>query len=57
LLLYDYCMSNRYGVSSSPDLVNWTIEESVSMPPDARHGSVAQLTAEEAARLRVAFPE
>jgi GH43 family beta-xylosidase len=57
LLLYDYCMSNGYGVSSSPDLVRWSIEESVSLPPDARHGSVARLTAAEAAALRSSFSE
>lgn len=56
-LLYDYCMSNHYGVSSSTDLMHWSIEESVDFPPDARHGSVARLTAAEAARLRAAFPE
>ena len=43
LLLYDYCMSNGYGISSSPDLIHWTIEQSVSLPPDARHGSVCRL--------------
>ncbi|HWQ91828.1 MAG TPA: hypothetical protein VN673_09160, partial [Clostridia bacterium] len=57
LLLYDYCMSNRYGVSSSPDLIQWSIEESVSLPPDARHGSVARLTAGEAVALRARFPD
>ena len=57
LLLYDYCMSNRYGVSSSPDLIHWSIEETVSLPPDARHGSVVRLTAAEAAALRSSFPE
>ena len=56
LLLYDFCMSNGYGVSSSPDLIRWSIEEPVSMPPDARHGSVSGLTAAEAAALRSAFP-
>jgi hypothetical protein len=57
LLLYDYCMSNGYGISSSPDLTHWTIEESVSLPPDARHGSVARLSAAEAAALRSSFPD
>lgn len=56
LLLYDYCMSNGYGMSSSPDLVHWSIEESVSLPPDARHGSVARLSAAEGAALRCGFP-
>lgn len=56
LLLYDYCMSDGYGISSSPDLVHWSIEESVSLPPDARHGSVARLTTAEAATLRSSFP-
>lgn len=57
LLLYDYCMSNGYGISSSPDLVHWSIAEPVSLPPDARHGSVARLTPAEAAALRSSFPE
>ncbi len=57
LLLYDYCMSNGYGISSSADLVRWSIEESVSLPPDARHGSVALLTAAEAAALRARFAD
>lgn len=56
LLLYDFCMSNDYGVSSSPDLVRWSIEPAVSMPPDARHGSVSLLTSAEAAILRLTFP-
>lgn len=57
LLLYDYCMTNGYGVSTSPDLTHWAIEEATSLPPDARHGSVARVTAAEAAALRAAFPE
>ena len=57
LLLYDYCMSDGYGISSSPDLLHWSIEKSVSLPPDARHGSVARLTAAEGAALRSSFPD
>ena len=56
LLLYDYCMTNRFGLSSSSDLSHWSVEEGVSFPPDARHGSVARLTASEAERLQGAFP-
>lgn len=56
LLLYDYCMTNRFGLSSSPDLLHWSVEEAVSFPPDARHGSVARLSAAEAAQLQAAFP-
>lgn len=55
LLLYDYCMSNDYGVSASTNLLNWSVEPSTSMPPDARHGSVSRLTAAEAALLRSTF--
>lgn len=55
LLLYDFCMSNGYGASSSPDLLTWTVEKDVSFPPDARHGSVARLTEAEAARLKEKF--
>jgi len=57
LLMYDFCMSDGYGISSSPDLRHWSVENSVIFPPDARHGSFARLTAAEAARLRAAFPE
>ena len=51
LLLYDYCMTNRFGASYSPDLIHWTVEEDVSFPPDARHGCVSLLTPEEAKAL------
>ncbi len=57
LLLYDYCMSDGYGISASPDLIHWSIAESVSLPPDARHGSIARLTAKEAAALRLSFAD
>ena len=56
LLLYDFCMADGYGASSSPDLIHWTVEKSVDFPPDARHGSVAHITSAEAAQLRAAFP-
>jgi hypothetical protein len=56
LLLYDFCMSDGYGISSSSDLFQWSIEKSVFFPPDARHGSVARLTGTEAAALRFSFP-
>jgi hypothetical protein len=56
LLLYDYPMVDQYGISSSPDLFNWKIEKNVSMPDDARHGSVSKLTAAEAKALLEAFP-
>lgn len=52
LLLYDYCMSNGYGVSSSPDLVEWTELEDTAFPADASHGSVFGLSAAEAGRLQ-----
>jgi beta-xylosidase len=57
LLLYDYCMSNGYGISASPDLLNWSIEEATITPPDARHGSVARMTKVEAEALRRRFAE
>ena len=56
LLLYDYPMADRYGISTSPDLFQWTIEKDISIPEDARHGSVSKLTAAEAKALRAAFP-
>jgi hypothetical protein len=48
LLLYDYCMTDRYGASRSTDLVHWTVEDDVSFPPEARHGCVTLLTPAEA---------
>jgi len=56
LLLYDYCMTNRFGASSSPDLKNWKVVDEVKFPPDARHGSAFHLKADEAERLRKHFP-
>ncbi|MFD0793622.1 glycoside hydrolase family 43 protein [Mucilaginibacter litoreus] len=56
LLLYDYPMADKYGISSSPDLMHWTIENNISLPPDARHGSVSQITKQEAQSLLKAFP-
>lgn len=56
LLLYDYPMADKYGISTSPDLLHWTIENNISIPPDARHGSVSKLTNAEAKALRNAFP-
>ena len=56
LLLYDYCMTNRFGASFSPDLIRWTVEEDVSFPPEARHGCISQLTPEEARALTEAYP-
>lgn len=56
LLLYDYPMVDKYGISSSPDLLNWKIETDISMPPDARHGSVSKITKAEAEALQKAYP-
>lgn len=56
LLYYDYCMTNDFGVSSSPDLINWSIVEDASFPPDARHGCVSVLSKEEAQKLMDAYP-
>jgi hypothetical protein len=56
LLLYDYCMTNRFGASYSPDLRHWTVEENVNFPSEARHGCVSAITAEEAKALMEAYP-
>lgn len=56
LLYYDYPMADKYGISSSPDLLHWTIENDIALPPDARHGSLSRLTAAEAKALQNAFP-
>lgn len=55
LVLYDYCMTNRFGVSGSADLKSWKIEEQVSFPSEARHGCVSSISAEEAKLLIAAF--
>ncbi|WP_223834325.1 glycoside hydrolase family 43 protein [Spirosoma profusum] len=57
LLFYDYCMTNRFGASYSPDLIHWTVEEDVSFPSEARHGCVSILTSEEANALVKAYPD
>ncbi|MES2474489.1 MAG: glycoside hydrolase family 43 protein [Verrucomicrobiota bacterium] len=56
LLYYDYCMTNRFGLSSSSDLLRWQVVDEVSFPPDARHGSVFKLSPDEAERLKTRFP-
>jgi hypothetical protein len=56
LLLYDYCMTNRFGASYSPDLIHWTVEENVSFPSEARHGTVTLLTPAEAKLLIETYP-
>lgn len=56
LLFYDYCMTNRFGVSYSPDLTHWKVEEDANFPPDARHGCVSIITAGEAEKLMKAYP-
>lgn len=56
LLFYDYCMTNRFGLSSSPDLLNWKLEEEVTFPSDARHGSVFKIGVQELEGLKAAFP-
>ncbi|MBB5352837.1 hypothetical protein HNR46_003085 [Haloferula luteola] len=56
LLLYDYCMSNGYGASSSQDLLHWQAIDKAQFPPDARHASVFSVTPREAAALQTAFP-
>jgi hypothetical protein len=55
LLLYDYPMANRYGISSSSNLTSWSIEKNIALPPDARHGSVSRITKKEAAALKKAI--
>jgi len=55
LLLYDYCMTNRFGASYSPDLIHWTVEENVRFPSEARHGCISILTAPEAQQLMDAY--
>lgn len=56
LLLYDYPMADKYGISTSTNLMNWKIEENISIPPDARHGSVSKISAAEAEALKTAYP-
>jgi len=56
LLFYDYCMTNRFGLSYSPDLIHWSVEEDVTFPSEARHGCISILNAEEARKLMEAYP-
>lgn len=55
LLYYDYCMTNRFGVSFSSDLIHWEIEDNTNFPPDARHGSVSFIKPEDAEMLLKTF--
>lgn len=55
LLLYDYCMTDRFGASYSPDLIHWTVDEDVRFPAEARHGCISLLSAEEAQTLVKAY--
>ncbi|GAB3698969.1 glycoside hydrolase family 43 protein [Spirosoma flavus] len=57
LLLYDYCMTNRFGASYSPDLIHWTVEDDVNFPSEARHGCISMLTSDEAKALVRAYPD
>ena len=56
LLLYDYCMTNRFGESSSSDLQNWEIVKEISFPKDARHGCVLTVSPAELESLKKACP-
>ncbi|RYY18373.1 MAG: 1,4-beta-xylanase [Chitinophagaceae bacterium] len=55
LLLYDYCMTDRFGASYSPDLIHWKVENDVSFPSAARHGSTSRISAQEARALIKAY--
>ena len=56
LLLYDFPMANGFGASYSPDLIHWKVDEQAQFPPDARHGTVSLLSAEEANTLIKNYP-
>ncbi len=49
-------MADRFGISSSKDIVKRSIDKDVFLPADARHGSVSRLTKEEAQTLLMRFP-
>ncbi len=51
LLLYDYPMADKYGVSYSADLLHWNVLSDIAIPADARHGSVSRITRQEAKAL------
>lgn len=55
LLYYDFPMTNGFGASYSPNLINWTIEENVRFPLDARHGCVSEITPAEVKTLIEAY--
>jgi hypothetical protein len=55
LLAFDFCMANGYGLYRSPDLLDWTPDESAAFPPDARHGSVFPITMREREALLATF--
>lgn len=59
VLMYDCYMNGHYQFCTSPDLRTFTFRQDTPMQGKftPRHGTVLALTAEEAARLRQAFPE
>jgi len=57
LLLYDYCMSNDYGASVSPDLCAWQETKEIAFPQYARHGSVFEVSPAELQSLIQTFGE
>lgn len=56
LLYYDFCMTNRFGVSYSDDLTNWEIQEDADFPDAARHGTVSIISSAEAEKLMKTYP-
>lgn len=57
LLYYDFCMTDRFGVSYSDDLIHWEIIGDASFPSEARHGTVSIISPEEAESLIRAYGE
>ena len=53
LMLYDFFMEGKWGAAESSDLLHWHRIEAVTVPSEARHGTVFSLLPEQWARLRI----
>lgn len=55
LLYYDFCMTDRFGVSYSGNLTDWSAIEDASFPSEARHGTVSVISHDQAEKLIGAY--
>jgi beta-xylosidase len=57
LMLYDHFMESRWGAAESDDLQHWRVlDQGLTVPPEARHGSVFQVPRSLLERLMQKWP-